>query len=110
MMNMTIKINLSQYKPQEKWYTMQEAAKLLNFKNIGRTKLMRFLRDEKILTENNNPYHGYIDTECFRLIEKDIWNGHGRVVATPFVPLVSSKGITLIKKLFERKGGVGGKN
>lgn len=64
---------------------------------------MRFLRDEKILTEDNNPYQRYIDTECFRLIEKDIWNGHGRVVATPLVPLVSTKGLNLIKKRFEGK-------
>jgi phage antirepressor YoqD-like protein len=82
---------------------MQEAAKLLNFKDTGRTKLMRFLRDEKILSEKNEPYQKHVNSKCFKMVEKDIWNGHGRIVATPLVPLVSAKGICFIKKRFEEK-------
>lgn len=107
-MNTIININLSEYNPQEKWYTMQEAVKELELKNTGRTKLMRFLRDEKILTEDNEPYKKYRDNKCFKLVEKNIWNRYGQIVASPFVSLVSSKGLSLIKKRFEEKeGGIG---
>lgn len=102
-MNTTININLSQYKPQEDWYTMQETAKLLNIKKIGRTKLFNFLRQERILMRNNEPYQKYIDNGCFKLVLKDIYNGYGGVIGCPSVTLVSQKGISLIKKRFEEK-------
>lgn len=100
---MTIKINLSEYRPQPEWYSMQTTAKVLNRKKMGRTNLMRFLRDQKILTDQNEPYQRFIDQGYFLLILKDIYNGHGAMIGCPSVSLVSEKGINFIKKLFEKE-------
>lgn len=85
---------------------MQQAAKILDFKNVGRTKLMAFLRRKNILMENNEPFQKYINTRHFKMVIKDIYNGHGTVIVCPTVPLVSLKGINFIKKLFEKNGGI----
>jgi phage antirepressor YoqD-like protein len=105
-----ITIKLSEYKPKEKWYSMQEAAKLINHKKIGRTKLFQFLRDQKILMDDNEPYQRYIDNQCFKLVQKDVYNGFGRIVVCPSVTLVSTKGINFIKKSLKQKEGADGEN
>ncbi|MEO7316377.1 MAG: phage antirepressor KilAC domain-containing protein [Ginsengibacter sp.] len=93
---------------QEEWYTMGQVAKLINFKKLGRTKLFNFLRDQKILMDNNEPYQRYIDSDYFKLVQKDIENGYGRIIARPFVTLVSTKGINFIKKQLDQSDGENG--
>lgn len=48
---------------------MDVAAKLLNFKGIGRNKLFGLLRDFKILDKYNRPYQQYVDKGWFKLVE-----------------------------------------
>lgn len=50
---------------------MGELAKLCSKEglNIGRNRLFDYLRDEKILMGNNNPYQKYIDSKWFQTIE-----------------------------------------
>lgn len=55
---------------------MNELAKLINNENIllngkkvGRNKLFQWLREKKILMENNLPYQKYIDSGYFNVIE-----------------------------------------
>ena len=45
-------------------------AKILNFRNIGRNSLFRFLRDHQVLMSDNIPYQEYIDKNYFRTIEQ----------------------------------------
>ena len=109
-MTATISVTIHEPVPQEEWYNMREAAKLINHKKIGRTKLFQFLRDQSILMYDNEPYQRYIDNECFKLVRKDVFNGYGRIIACPSVTLVSTKGINFIKKRLEQKEEANGEN
>lgn len=46
-----------------------QAAKILNFKGIGRNKLFEILRDKEILRQNNQPYQKYVDSGWFKVVE-----------------------------------------
>ena len=46
-----------------------QAAKILNFKGIGRNKLFEILRDKEILRQNNQPYQRYVDSDWFKVVE-----------------------------------------
>ncbi len=60
-----------------------QAAKILNFKGIGRNKLFEILRDKEILRQNNQPYQkidsGWFGKYHFRWYiytsncDKNIW-------------------------------------
>lgn len=107
-MNTTISITVNIPFP-ENWYTMAEAAKLINA-NMGRTKLFHFLRDEGILMDDNEPYQRYIDNGCFKYVVKDVYGRRGQVLFPQTVSLVSPKGIDFIKKLLKNKGLLHGSN
>ncbi len=49
---------------------MGQVAKVLNYKGFGRTNLFRFLREQKVLKSNNEPYQRFVDSGYFRLIEQ----------------------------------------
>lgn len=49
--------------------SLGDAAKILDL-GVGRNKLFKFLRAEKILQSNNIPYQEYIDRGYFRTIEQ----------------------------------------
>lgn len=107
-MNTTISIHIHTPVP-ENWYTMAEAAKLINA-NMGRTKLFRFLREEGLLMDDNEPYQRYIDNGCFKYVVKDIFGRRGQVLFPQTVTLVSPKGIDFIKKLLKNKSLPNGSN
>lgn len=48
--------------------TMANVAKSLNIKGIGRNKLFRTLKDNKILRESNEPYQLFVDRGYFEVI------------------------------------------
>lgn len=50
-----------------------EVAKVLNFKNIGRNKLFRLLRELHVLKSDNIPYQKYIDLGYFKVIESSVF-------------------------------------
>lgn len=79
----------------EKCFTMSEAVKLLNL-TLGRNKFFMFLRAEKILNHDNEPYQQYIDQNYFRLTLKHV--GHG---GTEKVPLVTGKGLAWLQKRYD---------
>lgn len=104
-------INLIDYQLLfEEWYTMSQAAKIIAYPKMGRTKLFRFLKEQNVLWGDNEPYQHYIDNRCFKLVQKDVFNGHGRIIRCPAVPLISEKGINLIKKLLKKKEEENGEN
>jgi len=88
---------------EEQWYTMSQAAKIIHYPKMGRTKLFRFLREQNVLSKDNEPYQRYANNKCFKLVQKEIYNGHGSIIRCPAVPLISNKGINLTKKLLQQK-------
>lgn len=84
--------------------SMEKAAKILNFKDIGRNNLFKFLRLEKVLTIENLPRQIYIESKYFNVIEKGyvlngVWNVAHQTV-------VFQKGLDFIRKLLTEKGYV----
>lgn len=67
-------------------------AKVLN-RNIGRNNLFEFLRNRKVLQQDNIPYQKYIDSGYFRVIETKI----------SLKTLVLQKGVAYINKLLREK-------
>ena len=79
------------------YFTMNEASKILEPETgMGRNILFAWLRDKKVLRENNTPYQKYIDDGYFRVTEK------GTVVGPKVVTMVSNRGIDYIRKLFKK--------
>jgi anti-repressor protein len=74
-------------------------AKILD-KDIGRNKLFQFLRDKKILMNNNQPYQQYIDSEYFRVIEQKYQDSNGNTHIS-FKTLVYQKGVEYINNLLK---------
>lgn len=71
-------------------------AKVLNC-GIGRTRLFEFLRDEKILMGNNQPYQRYIDSGYFRIIESSYSKPDGSTHIS-FKTVVYQKGVDFIRR------------
>lgn len=57
---------------------MGEFAKIVHttYPNMGRNKLLAFLRDQKILTKGNIPYQKFVNANYFRVIES-VKGGNG---------------------------------
>ena len=72
-----------------------DVAKVLDM-GIGRNKLFEFLRDEKILMNDNSPYQKYIDLEYFRVIEQKYEKNGDTYISLK--TLVFQKGINFIRK------------
>ena len=85
--------------------SMNDAAKSLNFNNVGRNKLFDILRTQKILMSDNMPYQKYVDAGYFRVIEQK-WTGKDGMPQISYKTLVYQKGIDYIRKLLEKEGYV----
>lgn len=72
-------------------------AKVLN-RNIGRNNLFEFLRNRKILQQDNIPYQKYIDSGYFRVIETKYTIPSGETKIS-LKTLVLQKGVAYINKL-----------
>ena len=87
--------------------SIANAAKLLNYKNMGPQKLFAFLRKQCILMSSkdrhNVPYQQYIDKGFFRFSERHYtdWRGEAYVHYRPFV---SQKGLSFINQLLLKSG------
>ena len=77
-------------------FSMNEVAKVLDYKGIGRNKLFEFLREQNILDRYNVPYQRYVDNGWFRVIEQKYMKNGEPVVSTK--TLVYQKGIDGIRK------------
>lgn len=76
--------------------SMNDVAKVLGIKGLGRNKLFDFLRKEGILDRYNVPYQRYVDCGWFRVIEqKYMVNGQPQVSTKT---LVYQKGVDAIRK------------
>lgn len=77
-------------------FSMNEVAKVLDFKGIGRNKLFEFLREQGILDRYNVPYQRYVDCGWFRVIEQKYSKDGEPVVTTK--TLVYQKGVDAIRR------------
>ena len=77
----------------------RDVAKLLSEQgfNIGQNKLMRFLRDEKILMKNNIPYQKYMNMGLFEVCHV---RKNGKIRTTTYV---TKKGEVYISKKVNEK-------
>lgn len=73
-----------------------DTAKLLD-KGIGRNKLMKLLREKKILQKDNIPYQTYVDRGYFKVVESCYMANENKVVS--YTTYVKQKGIDYIRKL-----------
>jgi len=78
---------------------MAKVAKVFD-KNIGRNKLFKFLRDNKILQRDNIPFQTYIDRGYFRVVEVKYTKPDGST-HIDLKTLVYQKGVNYINKLLE---------
>lgn len=76
-------------------------AKVLN-RNIGRNNLFEFLRNRKVLQQDNIPYQKYIDSGYFWVIETKYTIPSGETKIS-LKTLVLQKGVAYINKLLREK-------
>jgi len=82
-------------------FDLGTVAKVINKKGYGRNKLFEFLRENKILMQNNQPYQKYIDIGYFRMIESKITKPAGDT-CTNIKTVVFQKGVDYITKLLNK--------
>lgn len=80
---------------------MKAVAKVLNM-GMGRTKLFEFLRNNKVLMQNNQPYQKYVDMGWFRLVESRYTKPNGDICIN-LKTVVFQKGVDAIRKLIKQK-------
>ena len=80
-----------------------QAAKVLNYKGLGRNKLFQYLRDKDILMSGNTPYQKYVDAGYFRLIETT-WNTPNNDSMIYLKTVVYQKGLDFLSKVIEKDG------
>lgn len=80
---------------------MSKVAKILDC-GMGRNQLFDFLRANKVLRENNEPYQKFVDSGWFRVIEQK-YEKHPGEISINIKTLVYQKGIDGILKIIRRK-------
>lgn len=108
-----LKIENTEMKPKAEFFdavadsrdaiSLAEAAKVLDL-GIGRNKLFEFLRKEKILQRDNQPYQKYVDLGYFRVIEQKYTVGDE--VRINIKTLVYQKGLDFIRKKYSERNYV----
>ena len=104
------KLELTAAKPKVQFYdqvresehtlSMNDAAKLLGIKGLGRNKLFEQLRSRGVLDESNVPYQRFLNSGHFEVIEKPYdYNG---MVGITKVTRVTQKGLQWMSKEFSR--------
>ncbi len=76
---------------------MGDVAKVIGIPGLGRNKLFVFLRDIKVLQENNIPYQTYVDRGYFRVIEQRFNKPNGEV-SISLKTLVYQRGVDYIRR------------
>lgn len=83
-------------------FDLDNVAKTLNYKNIGRNNLFKILKEQKVLMRNRNPYQKYVDCGYFKIVQQPFDRGGKPGISSKTV--VYQKGVDFIKKLLDRLG------
>lgn len=81
---------------------MGAVAKVLGIKGMGRNNLFEFLRNKKVLMQNNLPMQVYVDRGYFRIVETKYTRANGDT-SINIKTLVYQKGVDFIRKLIEKE-------
>lgn len=79
---------------------MQSVARTLNM-GMGRNKLFEFLRNNKVLMQDNKPYQKYVDCGWFRVIESRYTKPNGDTCIN-LKTVVFQKGLDGIRRLIKK--------
>jgi anti-repressor protein len=92
----------------DSWVNMAQAAKILNFKGIGRNNLNQILRSKVIFQDTsrnwNNPYQGYVDRGYFKIVEQTYKINEENNVS--FKTVVSQKGLDFLRRVLIEYGEI----
>lgn len=92
------------------WASMEEVAKVLNYKDLGRNNLCYFLRQIGVfqsgISTKNIPYQRFINAGLFCLKTHDITIDMGGYTTRKirYTPMASPKGLVWIRKQIEERG------
>lgn len=81
---------------------MNQVSKTLNVKGLGRNKLFEFLRSQKILMNDNQPYQQYVDKGYFKLIEVRWTNPKTGDTNITLKTMVFQTGLAFIRKTVKK--------
>lgn len=81
---------------------MNQVSKTLNIKGLGRNKLFEFLRSQKILMNDNQPYQQYVDKGYFKLIEVRWTNPKTGDTNITLKTMVFQTGLDFIRKIVKK--------
>lgn len=70
--------------------TFSQVCVTAGVKNIGRNRLVKFLKDKKVLKSNNTPYQSFVDRGYFKVVEVAKKNYYGGMVMPK--TLITGKG------------------
>lgn len=82
---------------------MNQVAKTLNVKGLGRNNLFKFLREQNVLMENNQPYQQYMDAGYFKLIEVKWTDPKSEMINVSTKTMIFQRGVGFIDKLVKQK-------
>lgn len=80
-----------------------QVAKVLAIKGYGRNNLFKFLREQKVLMHNNQPYQKYIDCGYFKQIETQWYDLRAEMTHIGLKTVVYQKGLDFIRNLIEKQ-------
>ncbi|HLD52731.1 MAG TPA: phage antirepressor KilAC domain-containing protein [Sediminibacterium sp.] len=104
-----LKNNTVPFSGTEGYLGMRNAAVVLN-RNIGRKRLLRFLRRNKFLDKRNQPYPEFIEIGYFTRVIKVTYGNRGRLQRHHRVPLISESCIEAIRNQVRKDFDVKGKD
>ena len=81
---------------------MNQVSKTLNVKGLCRNKLFEFLRGQKILMNDNQPYQQYVDKGYFKLIEVRWTNPKTGDTNITLKTMVFQTGLDFIRKTVKK--------
>lgn len=78
-------------------------AKIINRRGFGRNNLFEFLRNKKVLRQNNEPFQNFIDRAWFKVIESK-WTDKNGDTRINIKTVVYQKGVDGIIKMLKEEG------
>ena len=106
-------LQIEEMKPKAEFYDdvtgstdtveMATVSKVLNIKGMGRNNLFQFLREQRILQGDNQPYQTYVDRGYFRVVISK-WNTPNGDIHTNYKTIVYPKGIDFIRRKLKENG------
>lgn len=82
------------------WMEMAAAVKHLAYKGYGRNNTFKFLKRQRVLRCNNEPYQEYVELGYFKIIE-EIFDDCYERTRIYHKTMVSQKGLDFIRKLID---------